>query len=92
MTSTTGGGHNTGSTHYVGRAVDVRTRDKTPAEVEMFMRRARETGASMRDGRVRPKGQKVWGGPHIQTGGATAKPAARQEPFKVDFSDVTKSP
>jgi hypothetical protein len=65
VTSTTDGGHNTGSAHYAGRAVDVRTKDKTPEEVEDFMEKARAAGYIVRDERVRPAGQARWSAPHI---------------------------
>jgi hypothetical protein len=63
--STTGGRHNEGSAHYAGRAVDVRTRDKTPEEVDGFMQNARDAGYIVRDERARPAGQAVWSGPHV---------------------------
>ncbi len=63
VTSTTGGAHNTGSAHYEGRAIDVRTRDKTPEQVERFIREARDAGITVFDERARPPGQRVWGGP-----------------------------
>jgi hypothetical protein len=65
VTSTTGGKHNEGSAHYEGRAIDVRTNDKTDAEIRAFMDDARAAGMSVRDERAQPSGQKVWGGPHI---------------------------
>lgn len=58
-------GHNPGSRHYVGHAVDVRTRGKTNEEVEEFMAFMRSQGYIVRDERVRPPGQRVWGGPHV---------------------------
>lgn len=92
VTSTTGGGHNTGSAHYAGLAVDVKTRDKRPEDVERFMRLARLSGINVRDERVRPRGQRVWGGPHVhlQVGNPkAAAPAVKQKPRVIDFSDVT---
>src|SRR5262249_1057756 len=65
VTSTTGGSHNTGSAHYQGRAIDVRTRDKTPAQVERFIRAAQTAHIQVRDERVQPAGQRVWSGPHL---------------------------
>jgi len=65
VTSTTGGTHNPGSAHGQGRAIDVRTRDKTDAEVERFIQDARAAGFHVRDERTRPPGQAVWNGPHL---------------------------
>lgn len=65
VTSTTGGAHNVGSAHYEGRAIDVRTRDHTPEQVEEFMRAARARGFTVRDERTRPAGQAVWSGGHV---------------------------
>lgn len=65
VTSTTGGRHNPGSAHGRGRAIDVRTRDKTPQQVERFMREARAAGYRVLDERRRPPGQRVWSGPHL---------------------------
>ena len=65
VTSTTGGGHNPGSAHYQGRAVDVRTRDQSPAQVNQFVRDARAAGIQVRDERTRPAYQAVWSGPHL---------------------------
>jgi RHS repeat-associated protein len=65
VTSTTGGAHNIGSAHYLGKAVDVRTWDHTAAQVDSFMGAARNEGYLVGDERVRPTGQKVWSGPHL---------------------------
>lgn len=58
-------GHNTGSLHGAGWAVDVRTRDRTPEEVEELMSKARAAGFVVRDERTRPAGQAKWDGPHV---------------------------
>lgn len=58
-------GHNVGSRHYVGEAIDVRTAGKTKAEIEDYMKFMRSQGYIVRDERNRPPGQAVWGGPHI---------------------------
>jgi hypothetical protein len=65
VTSTTGGAHNPGSVHSLGRAVDVRTRDRTDAQVDAFIDAARSSGIRVRDERTRPAGQRVWSGPHV---------------------------
>jgi len=65
VTSTTGGGHNVGSKHYKGRAIDVRTKNKTPEQINQFMALARKAGFRVLDERVRPKGQKKWDGEHL---------------------------
>jgi hypothetical protein len=65
VTSTTGGKHNVGSKHYKGRAIDVRTKNKTPEQINQFMALARKAGFRVLDERVRPKGQKKWDGEHL---------------------------
>jgi len=65
VTSTNRGRHNPGSAHYDNRAIDVRTRDRSPAEVEALMNDAESSGYAVRDERQRPSGQQVWGGPHL---------------------------
>lgn len=65
VTSGSGGTHNTGSMHALWRAIDVRTRDKTDAEVRTFMRACKAANYRVLDERVRPPGQEVWSGPHI---------------------------
>lgn len=62
VTSTTGG-HHLGRAHREGRAVDVRTRDHSPAEVERLMRDARAAGYTVID--ERRGGNSAWSGPHI---------------------------
>lgn len=58
-------GHNPGSRHYVGEAIDVRTAGKTNAEVTEFVKFMRGQGYVVLDERVRPPGQAVWSGPHV---------------------------
>lgn len=65
VTSTNGGSHNRNSKHYRGLAIDVRTRDKTNAEVEAFIAVCRSHGLRVLDERRRPNGQKVWSGAHL---------------------------
>lgn len=65
VTSAKEGRHNIGSKHYRGLAIDVRTRDKTAAECEAFMKVCRGFGLIVRDERRKPVGQKVWNGEHL---------------------------
>ncbi len=62
VTSTTGG-HHLGWAHRAGRAVDVRTRDHSPSEVNSFMRAARGAGITVID--ERGGGNSAWSGPHL---------------------------
>ncbi len=65
VTSTTGGKHNPGSKHYAGEAIDVRTKDKSPEQINEAMQQATALGYRVIDERQRPAGQRVWGGPHL---------------------------
>lgn len=65
ITSTNKGKHNPGSAHLKNRAIDVRTRDKTNAQIDAFISRAKRRGIRVLDERRRPVGQKVWSGPHL---------------------------
>lgn len=65
VTSTTGGQHNTGSLHYIGRAIDVSVRGVTQGVIDAFKKAADAAGFVVRDERTRPSGQAVWGGPHL---------------------------
>lgn len=65
VTSTTGGSHNKGSLHYLGRAVDVRSRGLTEGMIADIKRFASAAGIRVLDERTRPQGQAVWGGPHL---------------------------
>jgi len=58
-------GHNRGSLHYLGRAIDVGARNMTDAMVENIRRLAAAVGINVIDERSRPQGQKVWTGPHL---------------------------
>jgi hypothetical protein len=62
VTSTTGG-HHLGWAHRAGRAVDVRTRDHSTAEVNSFMGEARRAGITVID--ERRGGNSAWSGPHL---------------------------
>jgi hypothetical protein len=62
VTSTTGG-HHLGWAHKAGRAVDVRTRDHSTAQVNEFMQEARQNGITVID--ERRGGNAAWSGPHI---------------------------
>lgn len=65
VTSANGGKHNVGSKHYRGLAIDVRTRGKTNAECEAFIKTCRGFGLIVRDERQKPISQKVWNGEHL---------------------------
>lgn len=65
VTSTTGGKHNRASKHFLGLAIDVRTRDKESAEIERFMRRCTMLGVRVIDERIKPERQRVWSGAHL---------------------------
>jgi hypothetical protein len=65
ITSTTGGHHNPGSKHGLGKALDVRTKNKTSQEIAEFINSAQSQGFRVLDERTKPKGQKVWSGPHL---------------------------
>lgn len=64
--STTGGHHNRGSKHYRGEAIDIHNSGQmTNEQVASLSQTAIDYGLKVRDERQRPKGQKVWGGPHV---------------------------
>lgn len=65
VTSTNGGRHNVGSKHFMGLAIDVRTKNKTARQILDFMNLLRDGGLVVRDERIKPPRQKVWGGPHL---------------------------
>lgn len=65
VTSTTGGRHNTGSKHYVGKAIDVRVYGHSNVTIDLFIQLMTDMGYVVLDERVRPRGQRIWGGPHI---------------------------
>jgi GGDEF domain-containing protein len=90
ITSTTGGKHNTGSLHYSGRAIDVRTRDKTPDQIDAFKRQMEGEGFRVRDERTRPQGQKVWGGPHlhVEDRGGRISPTKPVETPQIDEKSI----
>ncbi len=65
VTSEMGGGHNAHSLHYRGKALDIRVRGKNEFDIAMLYTVMENYGYRVRDERKRPKGQKVWGGPHM---------------------------
>src|SRR6266540_1817829 len=65
ITSGRHGKHNVGSKHYRGLAIDVSCRSMTAARIEHLKRSARAAGLYIRDERRRPRGQKIWSGPHL---------------------------
>ena len=62
VTSSTGGRH-LGWAHRAGRAIDVRTRGHSSADVNSFMRDARAAGITVID--ERRGGNGAWSGPHL---------------------------
>jgi len=72
-------GHNVNSPHYDGRAIDVRTRDKTPEQIDALIAQMKQAGYEAVDERTTPAGP-VWTGPHIHfqapRGGAKSQPAS----------------
>ena len=62
VTSSTGGRH-LGWAHSAGRAIDVRTRGHSSADVNSFMRAARSNGITVID--ERRGGNSAWSGPHL---------------------------
>jgi len=60
--STTGGTHNHNSKHYSGNAIDV---DYRGVDVDALSQAAAARGFKLRNEIARPKGQAVWGGPHL---------------------------
>lgn len=77
ITSTTGGQHNPGSAHYAGGAVDVGMGRESPqVQAQILAALQNNPNLMVRDERVRPQGQAVWGGPHLhvepKTGGGNS--------------------
>lgn len=60
VTSGRGGKHNVGSLHYSGEAIDIDHKNVKPFMIKAWQ----DAGTLVRDERHRPRGQKVWGGPH----------------------------
>jgi hypothetical protein len=71
-------GHNVGSPHYTGNAVDVSVRGKSDKEVKRYIKAALASGFKIRDERTRPEGQAVWSGPHLHM--ERAPEASRPQP------------
>lgn len=65
VTSTTGGRHNPGSKHPVGRAIDFGTKELDPASVNQAIEQGEALGYRVLDERQRPPGQREWSGPHV---------------------------
>jgi hypothetical protein len=79
VTSTTGGAHNVGSAHYKGLAADIRTRGKSPEEIEEIKKvfqAAHYKVIDERFGAAKPGG--VWSGPHLHVEATAAALAAEQ--------------
>ena len=67
VTSEIGGGHNAHSKHYIGKAIDVRSRGRSEFCIAMLYTVLEPQGYIIRDERIRPpkKVQKVWKGSHF---------------------------
>ena len=65
VTSTNGGHHNIGSKHYLGLAIDVRTRFKSNSDIDKFIIYCQNLGIKVKDERKKPANQKVWSGSHL---------------------------
>lgn len=65
VTSEMGGGHNAHSKHYLGKAIDIRSRGRTEFDIAVLYSVLEPMGYKIRDERKRPKGQRVWRGPHF---------------------------
>lgn len=65
VTSTTGGRHNKGSLHPLGRAIDVDSKGMSDDYVDRITQEAKRSGIQVIDERRRPAGQKVWSNPHL---------------------------
>jgi hypothetical protein len=70
-------GHNEGSLHGVGRALDVglNTNRRTTDQIVDLMVKSIQAGIRVVDERVRPPGQKVFGGPNIHLEENDRKPS-----------------
>jgi hypothetical protein len=60
--------HNVGSLHALGRAVDIRTKNKSVEEVNRLITFLLQFSIDVRDERTQPSGQKVWDGQHLHLG------------------------
>lgn len=79
----TKGGHNKGSKHYLGQAIDIDHRGVSDSVIA----RLRETyGLKVLDERSRPKGQAVWGGPHFHAQIAPQRAMEYAEKLKMTAS------
>lgn len=85
ITSTVYGRHNKGSKHPLGKAVDIRTRDKSPEQVEGFMSFLEKQGYIVLDERKRPRRQKYWSGPHIHVHVPDCEPPVEIFPIYEEF-------
>ncbi len=65
ITSFMGGKHNHGSLHGVGRAFDFDHKGISNQRFKELQGIFAKLGGRLVDERVRPKGQRVWGGPHF---------------------------
>jgi hypothetical protein len=70
--------HNLGSAHALGRAIDVRTRDRTRNEINQLITFLMKFNITIRDERLWPFRQKTWKGPHLHI--ETPKPGRLPQP------------
>ncbi len=92
VTSTNGGSHNRGSKHFLGLAIDVRTRDKTGAQITDFMNLARNEGLRVLDERTRPPRQAVWGGQHLHIEIISDRVSSLNRNFSTIIKKKSKNP
>lgn len=86
------GVHVRGSLHGGGRALDLRTRDKTPAQVERALREARESGLHAEFERAGVRGA-TGDHIHLSTGGRrTTRPTRPDEPDSFDGLPPVEEP
>lgn len=92
VTSTTGGRHNRNSKHYEGKAVDVSVRMKNDLDVIFLTETLEKEGYIVKDERIRPPMQRVWGGPHLHISIPPCLLDIQAEPKNQDKEKGAKAP